>query len=165
MSEGARHLSSASPRLRSSNITFFNVFTLFYNPFQVQTVLHNAELYFSWVQPEGYEMTWKRYGSVYPWPLNVILPWSKRRAVMRAIKEWTTKPEKNVLEEVRTSNGTNTRLSFGFDPIHTLIVDQRCYSEIRAISTPIYNESAWLQFLHLNVSDRFLSVRSIGTLG
>lgn len=66
----------------------------------VQTVLHNAELYFSWVTPESYEVTWTRYGSVYPWPLTVILPWLKRRTVLRAIKEWTTKPEKDVLEEI-----------------------------------------------------------------
>lgn len=66
----------------------------------VSTVLGNAELYFSWINPQGYEKTVVRYGSVYPYPLNVILPWKKRREIRKHLKDWTEKERRAVLDEV-----------------------------------------------------------------
>ena len=44
------------------------------------------------------EVTKPRYGSVYPWPLNVILSWKKKNQVMKKLAAlgWATK----TLEEV-----------------------------------------------------------------
>ncbi|OQR78477.1 metaxin-2-like [Tropilaelaps mercedesae] len=67
---------------------------------RVQVILCNAELYFSWVSPLGYDVTYYRYGSVYPWPLNRILPWRKRRMVKRTLKEWAEKDDVEVFNEI-----------------------------------------------------------------
>ncbi|KAM7313950.1 metaxin-2 [Ixodes scapularis] len=66
----------------------------------INTVLVSAELYICWANEETYnEVTKQRYGSVYPWPLNHILCFRKKRQVMAklAVSEWSDKS----LDEIR----------------------------------------------------------------
>ncbi|XP_022695472.1 metaxin-2-like [Varroa jacobsoni] len=88
----------------------------------VQTVLCSAELYFSWISATGYNVTYNRYGSVYPWPLNGVLPWKKRRAIKKLLQDWSEKNEVEVIEEVESClTALSDRLSdkmyfFGVQP-------------------------------------------------
>lgn len=69
----------------------------------VSNVLGNAEAFVSWNDDTTLnEVTKKRYGSVYPWPLNSILCWQKRGQVMRRLKalNWSKKSMSDVLNEV-----------------------------------------------------------------
>ncbi|TRY68683.1 hypothetical protein TCAL_07237 [Tigriopus californicus] len=69
----------------------------------VSNVLGNAEAFVSWNDDTTLsEVTKKRYGSVYPWPLNSILSWQKRGQVMRRLKalNWSSKSMSDVLNEV-----------------------------------------------------------------
>lgn len=71
----------------------------------INTVLVSAELYICWADEETYnEVTKFRYGSVYPWPLNHILCFRKRRQVMAklTVSEWSDKSLSEVFEEVQT---------------------------------------------------------------
>jgi len=69
----------------------------------IQHVLLNAEMYICWLhEPTVREVTKARYGSVYPWPLNCLLPWLKQREARRHLMvfEWSEKSLTRVLEEV-----------------------------------------------------------------
>lgn len=58
------------------------------------------QLYISWVDPATYEdVTKPRYGSVYPWPINLFLTRQKRNQVLRRLRVlgWQQK----TLEEVK----------------------------------------------------------------
>lgn len=60
----------------------------------VNTVLLNAELYMCWCDDITYRtVTWHRYGSVFPWPLNYIVTWQKKRTVENrlALFKWNKK--------------------------------------------------------------------------
>lgn len=61
-----------------------------------------AELYLCWAHELTYQsVTKKRYGSVYPFPLNHILPWRKRQEVLSelAVYQW----HKKTIEDVSNS--------------------------------------------------------------
>lgn len=49
------------------------------------------------------EVTYKRYGSVYPWPLNHIQNLRKRNAVVRKLKvfNWASYTNEQVVKKVR----------------------------------------------------------------
>lgn len=49
------------------------------------------------------EVTYKRYGSVYPWPLNHIQNWRKRSAVVKKLKvfNWASYTNEQVIKKVR----------------------------------------------------------------
>ncbi|XP_044746961.1 metaxin-2-like isoform X2 [Coccinella septempunctata] len=65
----------------------------------IHNVLEKAELYICWMDNETYnDVTSIRHGSVYPWPLNHIQNWTKRRAVIKNLKVWNWYDKK--LEEV-----------------------------------------------------------------
>jgi len=69
----------------------------------VTSVLGNAELYISWADDVTVsEVTYPRYGSVYPWPLNTILSWQKKRAVTKKLSAlgWMAKSLDEVYAEV-----------------------------------------------------------------
>lgn len=69
----------------------------------VNNVLGSAQLYMSWVDSETYnEVTFPRYSSVHPWPLNYILTKQKRNAVLRRLDllGWKKKTCAEVYEEV-----------------------------------------------------------------
>uniref|UniRef100_A0A2P2I705 Metaxin-2 n=1 Tax=Hirondellea gigas TaxID=1518452 RepID=A0A2P2I705_9CRUS len=69
----------------------------------VNNVLGAAELYISWVHQETYDsVTYPRYGSVQPWPLNVILTRQRRRTVLRRLQllGWKHKTLQEVYGEV-----------------------------------------------------------------
>merc|ERR1712029_291547 len=69
----------------------------------VTSVLGNAELYVSWADDVTLsEVTYPRYGSVYPWPLNSILPWQKKRTVCKKLSAlgWLSKSLDDVYAEV-----------------------------------------------------------------
>ncbi|KAL3835913.1 hypothetical protein ACJMK2_021374 [Sinanodonta woodiana] len=71
----------------------------------IDNVLVNAELYLAWLHPETLEQVTKpRYGSVYCWPLNLILPWRKQREVKLKLVslEWADRTMEEVCEEVHT---------------------------------------------------------------
>lgn len=71
----------------------------------IHNVLENAELYICWCDNETYtEVTKPRNGSVYPWPLNHIQNWSKRRDVIKRLKlfGWYGKKLIEVYQEVET---------------------------------------------------------------
>lgn len=62
------------------------------------------------------EITYKRYGSVYPWPLNHIQNWRKRRAIVNKLQvfswalytnEQVTKKVKKCCEFLREKLGDN----------------------------------------------------------
>ncbi|KAL3286546.1 hypothetical protein HHI36_001051 [Cryptolaemus montrouzieri] len=72
----------------------------------VHNVLEKAELYICWMDNEAYnDVTSKRHGSVYPWPLNHIQNWTKRRAVMKNLKVWNWYDKKldEVFQEVENA--------------------------------------------------------------
>jgi len=78
----------------------------------VSAVLGNAELFLSWLTDEGYNVTYERYGSVYPWPLNKVLPYKKRRAVTVQLRDWSHKSVDEVVDEVNTCcNALSERLA------------------------------------------------------
>ncbi|KAH3703854.1 metaxin-2-like [Dreissena polymorpha] len=71
----------------------------------IGSTLVNAELYLSWLVPEVYEKVTKaRYGAMYAWPLNCILPYQKFLSVQKqlAASEWKNKTFAEVCEEVET---------------------------------------------------------------
>ncbi|XP_067933495.1 metaxin-2-like [Watersipora subatra] len=70
----------------------------------VQSVLGNAEVYIAWTDPVvANEVTKPRAGSVYSWPLNVIVPFLKQREMKKIIraKKWQHLSENEVCEKVR----------------------------------------------------------------
>ncbi|KAK9886256.1 hypothetical protein WA026_015769 [Henosepilachna vigintioctopunctata] len=72
----------------------------------VHNVLEKAELYICWMDKETYnDVTSIRHGSVYPWPLNHIQNWSKRRSVMKNLKVWNwyDKTLEEVFQEVENA--------------------------------------------------------------
>lgn len=69
----------------------------------VSNVLGNAELYLCWLDPVTYkESSFLRYGSVFPWPLNYLLAWQKRRQVQKRLSAlgWANKSIEEVYSEV-----------------------------------------------------------------
>jgi len=57
------------------------------------------QLYLTWVEPLTLrEVTTKRYGSVYPWPLGTILSFSKKQKVVSKLKalQWYYKTPEEV---------------------------------------------------------------------
>lgn len=56
------------------------------------------------------EITYKRYGSVYPWPLNHIQNWRKRRHVVNKLKvfNWASYTNEQVVKKVRKCCATLT---------------------------------------------------------
>ncbi|XP_039298976.1 metaxin-2 [Nilaparvata lugens] len=53
----------------------------------VNSVLVFAELYITWCESSVYnEVTRPRYGSGYPWPLNTVLTYKKRKQVIKMLK-------------------------------------------------------------------------------
>jgi len=62
-----------------------------------------AELYVSWIDSKTLnETTYKRYGSVYPWPLNRLQSWRKRRHVVNKLTlfGWAKYTNEQVLRKV-----------------------------------------------------------------
>lgn len=49
------------------------------------------------------EVTYRRYGSVHPWPLNQIQNWRKRNAVVKKLKvfNWASYTNEQVVKKVR----------------------------------------------------------------
>eukprot|EP00095_Tigriopus_kingsejongensis_P010125 maker-scaffold75_size407189-snap-gene-1.16 protein:Tk10125 transcript:maker-scaffold75_size407189-snap-gene-1.16-mRNA-1 annotation:"hypothetical protein DAPPUDRAFT_304425" len=69
----------------------------------VSNVLGNAESFVTWNDDSTLaEVTKPRYGSVYPWPLNSVLSWQKRRQVLKRLRAlgWDGKSMDEVLNEV-----------------------------------------------------------------
>lgn len=69
----------------------------------INNVLVNAELYISWCDGSTMEKVTKpRYGSVYPWPLNVFLTWRKQFQVTKRLSnlDWKNKTLDDVYAEV-----------------------------------------------------------------
>lgn len=69
----------------------------------VTSVLGNAELYVSWADDVTLsEVTYPRYGSVHPWPLNSLLSWQKKRSVCKKLSAlgWLNKSLDDVYSEV-----------------------------------------------------------------
>ncbi|KAL3120919.1 hypothetical protein niasHT_004550 [Heterodera trifolii] len=67
----------------------------------IEETLRNAEKYLSWLDDESYELvTKKRYGSVYLWPLNWLLPTLKRREMHNYLADigWADLPMAKVAE-------------------------------------------------------------------
>lgn len=61
------------------------------------------QLYVSWIDSQTLnETTYKRYGSVYPWPLNHLQSWRKRRHVVNKLKlfGWAKYTNEQVLKKV-----------------------------------------------------------------
>jgi len=66
--------------------------------------LVNAEQYICWLDPLTVnEVTKKRHGSVYPWPLNHIINWERERQVTKRLKVlgWANKTLEEVYAEVK----------------------------------------------------------------
>ncbi|KAL5011143.1 hypothetical protein ScPMuIL_013448 [Solemya velum] len=71
----------------------------------VESVLVNSELHLAWLNPEVVnEVTKMRYGSVYAWPLDKILPWKKQREVRSRLDSvgWAKKSIDEVCDEIST---------------------------------------------------------------
>ena len=61
------------------------------------------QLYLSWADDVTLaEVTYPRYGSVHPWPLNTLLSWQKKRSVCKKLSAlgWLTKSLDEVYAEV-----------------------------------------------------------------
>uniref|UniRef100_A0A915PG37 Metaxin glutathione S-transferase domain-containing protein n=1 Tax=Setaria digitata TaxID=48799 RepID=A0A915PG37_9BILA len=64
-------------------------------------ILRNIEIYMMWIDKRNYsQVTRYRYGSVYLWPLNTILPWMKRREMSSylAALEWKNKSQESIID-------------------------------------------------------------------
>lgn len=62
------------------------------------------QLYICWLDKQTLqEITCKRYGSVYPWPLNHIQNWRKRRHIENKLKvfNWASYTSEQVVKKVR----------------------------------------------------------------
>lgn len=71
----------------------------------IGNTLVNAEHYLAWVDHAvSNEVTKPRYGSMFKWPLNQIIPWQKQREVKARLSSlgWTKKTFEEVFEEVHT---------------------------------------------------------------
>lgn len=69
----------------------------------VDTILTNSELYISWCDDVVLnEITKKRNGSVYPFPLNIIQNFRKRRAVLKQLSfyEWKNLTFEEVVDKI-----------------------------------------------------------------
>lgn len=69
----------------------------------VDMILTNAELFITWCDDVVFaEITKKRYGSVYPFPLNHVLTWRKRYAVLKQLNfyDWRYLKFEEVVEKV-----------------------------------------------------------------
>ncbi|XGW18143.1 hypothetical protein V3C99_002617 [Haemonchus contortus] len=68
----------------------------------IDVLLRNVELYITWKHDDTYkQLTRYRYGSVYKWPLNWILPALKRREILTKLQDngWADKGVDEVLEQ------------------------------------------------------------------
>lgn len=105
----------------------------------VNNVFVNAELYICWVDEATLEVTKKRHGSVYPWPLNYYLNWQKKKQVIKKLNVlgWYKKTLEKVCEEVNEccmilSDRLNGReYFFGDKPME---IDALVYGHIRALT-------------------------------
>ncbi|VDK83413.1 unnamed protein product [Litomosoides sigmodontis] len=64
-------------------------------------VLKNVEMYAVWLDNRNYSQVTKyRYGSVYPFPLNIMLPQTKWREMSNYLSalEWKSKSQESVME-------------------------------------------------------------------
>jgi len=52
----------------------------------VNSKLTPAQKYIAWALDDTDEITWKRYGSVYPWPLSYFLPYKKRTSMLQHLE-------------------------------------------------------------------------------
>ncbi|XP_074652626.1 metaxin-2-like isoform X2 [Tubulanus polymorphus] len=71
----------------------------------IENVLGNAEQFLSWAEASNAnDVSKPRYGSVFPWPLNMILPWRKQLAEKQRLKAlgWLEKSYEQVCNEVKT---------------------------------------------------------------
>lgn len=62
------------------------------------------KLYICWMDKQTLEeVTYRRYGSVHPWPLNQIQNWRKRNAVVKKLKvfNWASYTNEQVVKKVR----------------------------------------------------------------
>ena len=60
-------------------------------------------MYISWADEVTLsEVTYPRYGSVHPWPLNTLLSWQKKRSVCKKLSAlgWLSKSLDDVYAEV-----------------------------------------------------------------
>ncbi|KAG8239192.1 hypothetical protein J437_LFUL018851 [Ladona fulva] len=101
----------------------------------VNTVLTNAEQYVLWNVPDVLNSVTKpRYGCVYPWPLNSLLCWRKRRQCLSRLKVygWLSKSLSEVYEEVHKPTELDA-LVFGhvFTLMSTPLPDNRLASTVR----------------------------------
>ncbi|XP_073983536.1 metaxin-2-like isoform X2 [Rhodnius prolixus] len=80
----------------------------------VNNVLGNAENYLIWCDNDTYtNITKPRYGSVHPFPLNHILPYSRRQTVIKRLRAlgWYEKSLDKVYDEIdRACNALSERL-------------------------------------------------------
>ena len=59
----------------------------------------NAEIWTCWLhEPARTGVTYRRYGAVYPWPLNMLLPMQKRKQVKQqlSLAGWANKTVEQV---------------------------------------------------------------------
>ncbi|CAD7702762.1 unnamed protein product [Ostreobium quekettii] len=52
----------------------------------VQVALEPATLYTTWIEPEGFKKYQKAYSGVLPWPLDHVVAWETRRAVVKKLE-------------------------------------------------------------------------------
>lgn len=74
-------------------------------------LFHTIQLYICWMDKQTlHEVTYKRYGSVYPWPLNHIQNWRKRRHIENKLKifNWASYTSEQVVKKVRKCCSTLT---------------------------------------------------------
>lgn len=74
-----------------------------HNRNQTNSIFH-LQLYICWMDKQTLEeVTYRRYGSVHPWPLNHIQNWRKRSAVVKKLKvfNWTSYTNEQVIKKVR----------------------------------------------------------------
>lgn len=66
-----------------------------------EEVLKNIEIYMMWIDKRNYTQVTKcRYGSVYMWPLNIILPLMKKREMNNHLValEWKSKTQECIID-------------------------------------------------------------------
>jgi len=83
----------------------------------VNNVLGNAELYLTWKDEVTVNsITKQRFGSVHPWPLDIMLTWQKQSQVLKKLKVlgWAEKTLEEVYSEVEdTCKSLSERLDNG----------------------------------------------------
>uniref|UniRef100_A0A0K0EIR5 GST C-terminal domain-containing protein n=1 Tax=Strongyloides stercoralis TaxID=6248 RepID=A0A0K0EIR5_STRER len=109
----------------------------------VEETLRHVEIWMCWMEESIYhETTARRYGSVYCWPLNVMLPYLRRKKIKEYLSSigWGDKSVKEVIDiaencfQSLSAKLGNNKYFFGDSPTH---LDALVFGHLFSITTTL----------------------------